>query len=96
MQAAAVDGRTDGIAVEVIRTMISDPAFPNLPIYTLNPLDENGLTSGDIWGYRRLPISWPDSGIRLPSPEVGSLEWLLSPKEAVERAGLGKELPACR
>lgn len=96
MQTASVAGRTDSTAVDVIRIMISDQAFPHVRIYTLDPLNENGLFSADIWGYRRPPISWPDSGIKLPSPDVGALVWLVNPAHAVESAGLAKQLPACR
>lgn len=96
MQTASVAGHPDSTAVDVIRIMTSDPRFPDLPLNTLNPLDENGLPSGDIWGYRRLPISWPDSGIRLPSPDVGVFIWLVNPAHAVESAGLARQLPTCR
>ena len=61
----------------------------------LNPLDENGQLSADVWGYRRPPIHWPDATIMVPSPTAGATRWFFEPAEAVRGAGLEQELPAC-
>lgn len=44
----------------------------------LNPFGENAVsgTSGDIWGYRRIPIEWPVGASELPSPAGGLGHWL--------------------
>lgn len=62
---------------------------------TLNPLNENGYGS-DIWGYRRLPISWPAGGDELPSPSVGLVRWTERQREAVLAADLDRRLHLCR
>ncbi len=41
----------------------------------LNPLHENGQYSTDQWGYRRLPISWPDYVVSVPSQGAGMARW---------------------
>lgn len=55
---------------------------------TLNPLHENDTRgySADQWGYRRLPIQWPDYRLELPSPGAGTLRWILDPVGAREQA----------
>jgi len=75
--------------------LMGRPALPRFAEETLNPLDENGRFSVDGWGYRRPAITWPDSGITLPSPRAGLLRWMFDPQEAVLTAGLGDALPRC-
>jgi O-antigen ligase len=96
LRAAALTKRSDEGALKAIRIMSGDFTFPGDPQQTLNPLNENGLFSADAWGYRRYPILWPDSGVRLPRPGSGSVFWLLDPRGAVATAGLEHALPACR
>jgi hypothetical protein len=64
----------------------------------LNPLDENDSLgySGDVWGYRRLPISWPSSGMELPSPGVGRTRWVVALRTALVEAGLARNVGCSR
>jgi O-antigen ligase len=95
LRSSALAGQSDEAAMQALRIMSGDLTFPGDPKSTLNPLDENGLSS-DVWGYRRLPIQWPDGGLRLASPRSGSSIWLLNPLTAVRDAGLERALPDCR
>jgi O-antigen ligase len=95
LRASALAGQSDEAAMDALRIMTGDLTFPGDPKETLNPLDENGLSS-DVWGYRRLPIQWPDSGLKLASPRSGSSIWLLNPIAAVREADLEHALPECQ
>ncbi len=90
----ALSGTPDERAFRLVQSMgqALDPAFAK---DTLNPLDENGLFSADLWGYRRAPIDWPDDEMRLPSPRAGMVRWTFYPYEAVEATGLSGRLPLC-
>jgi len=61
----------------------------------LNPLNENGQFSGDLWGYRRPTIRWPHIAPRLPSPSAGMTRWFYAPSAAVSDAGLDVAMPHC-
>jgi O-antigen ligase len=64
----------------------------------LNPLYVNGVrgSNTDIWGYRRLPISWPESAWDLPSPDSGFARWHREPIDAVREAGIADILDGCQ
>jgi hypothetical protein len=94
--AASLRGERDEAAVDIIRIMGGDAGFPGNTGQMLNPLNENGQFSADLWGYGRLPITWPDAELTLPSPSAGALRWLVDPVGAVESSGLSPRLPACR
>jgi hypothetical protein len=93
---AALAGEPDETATTMIRIMGGDFGFPGDVGQTLNPLNENGQFSADLWGYGRLPITWPKTTVALPSPVSGALRWLVDPRQAVEESGLSERLPACR
>jgi O-antigen ligase len=93
LRASALAHRSDEAALAAFHIMSGDLNFPDDGHDTLNPLNENGT---DVGGYRRLPIQWPEAGLRLPSPRSGSSIWLLDPFAAVRNAGLADTLPACR
>jgi hypothetical protein len=63
---------------------------------TLNPLNENGLYSGDRWGYRRIRVTWPSMGLELPAPTAGMLRWIYHPRESVQAAGVPLVQPGCQ
>jgi O-antigen ligase/tetratricopeptide (TPR) repeat protein len=89
-------GGPDDTAAEMVRIMTGNLSFPGNPDFTLNPLDENGQFSADLWGYRRLPISWPTTDAGLPSPDAGALRWLVDARGAARASGLAERVPACR
>lgn len=90
-----VDERAARIAA-LMHAPISIAAATSDPVTVpLNPLNENGQFSGDLWGYRRQPISWPDAGPPLPSPSAGMTRWFYVPSDAVLDAGLGEAMPDC-
>ncbi|MCC6619399.1 MAG: O-antigen ligase family protein [Chloroflexi bacterium] len=74
--AAKLDGvgRIDGAgARRVLEAMTGRQLTASLRGNLLNPLHENnsGGYSADAWGYRRLPIAWPEPSIMLPSRVAG-------------------------
>jgi hypothetical protein len=63
---------------------------------TLNPFNENGVLSSDVWGYRRYPIGWPAVTEGLPSPMEGLAHWTYSARNAAQSAQLEGRLTLCR
>jgi hypothetical protein len=93
---SALDGQVDDRALRLFAIMSGNPLLSGSTDETLNPLHENGVGgfSADIWGYRRLPIYWPEYQ-GLPLPRAGAARWILRSREAVESTGLGDALEAC-
>lgn len=76
----------DKVRIFQLMTGYSPPPLPK----ALNPVNDTPLYgfSADIFGYRRLPIEWPASMAKLPSPDAGADRWLLDPAAAHREAGL--------
>ena len=93
---AALGGTVDERAIRLFEIMTSDSLHRSPTNEARNPLNENGDGgfSADIWGYRRMPIDWPDHD-PLPSPSAGAARWLLEPREAARDADLDSALPRC-
>jgi O-antigen ligase len=94
---SALDGTVDERAVRLFEIMTSGLLHRSPSNEALNPLNENGDGgfSADIWGYRRMPIEWPDLD-PLPSASAGATRWLIRPREAVRSADLDTVLSACQ
>jgi tetratricopeptide (TPR) repeat protein len=93
----ARQSRDDAAALKLHDVIASNGLEPTTRAPILNPLNENGSRgfSADRWGYRRRPIAWPDSGIRLPSPEWGYMQWIRDPTAAISESGLTTQLAGC-
>jgi tetratricopeptide (TPR) repeat protein/O-antigen ligase len=93
---AALDDRVDERALRILEIMSGAPFPPSGGLAALNPLDENGYGySADLWGYRRVPIFWPDYRM-LPSVESGVARWYLEPRSAIRGAQLETVMTRCR
>lgn len=90
-----LDGEVDRRSERLLEIMTDAQSSSPPAEATLNPLNENGGFSADIWGYRREPITWPGYE-QLPDPGVGAARWLAEPGEAVRAADLDTVLPGCR
>jgi O-antigen ligase/tetratricopeptide (TPR) repeat protein len=94
IHSAALSGSSYGDAARMLELMDGRIIPPALMV-TLNPLDENGLSRGDRWGYRRPSIVWPAADIELPASPVGELRWTVMPQDAVAQSGLSDQLGEC-
>lgn len=98
VRASAATGEIDGDALRLVEIMGGGRTIDDsVALETLNPLHENGSHgfSGDTWGYRRPPVSWPEHEIWLPSLQAASARWMLDPISALEEADLDERLAEC-
>ena len=95
IRASALAGEIDRGAILALQILGGGSYTAALAELTMNPLDENASLSADRWGYRRYPITWPESDVKLPSIHAGASLWMFDPHAAVQAAGLGDRLPQC-
>ncbi|MGH2488175.1 MAG: hypothetical protein ACRDFR_00965, partial [Candidatus Limnocylindria bacterium] len=87
-------GHVDKEAVRLVELILGSVIESERAHDALNPLRESGFST-DVWGYRRVPIRWPDPIETLPSPGSAEVRWLLDPVGAIRAAGLDDRLPNC-
>ncbi|MGH2444894.1 MAG: O-antigen ligase family protein [Candidatus Limnocylindria bacterium] len=91
IRASALRGTPDDRAIGVYELLTGSSIDPDSMSDTLNPLHQSDSPvpfGVDLWGYRRIPIAWPDYDFSLPDPGAGATRWLLDPASAGRMIGI--------